>query len=376
MEFKNKTLKEFLEENRQNLNEVDNEEMNDVSNEPDEEPNVDSTLEQQWFDFLKQQIEQYCNENKQFEIYWDYRDTLDPQQVVDAVNTAVGEGSTPEAVLSDTLFEMNYDYEDNFYDEIRSNVPDELMEYALDRDLYEDLYKAGYNGLDMNIQELLDRTNLKVNILFATPAEKNSDMSSLIKCYGSYRSPDFENITETDLDNCMTYLIHQQGHSIKEYYECLLDNPSGFGFDHKSTFIESCVDDCVNNSSEAMSVITALVSLTAEQYYTLIQNVNTWGDNITINKDAYTGTFNPWGGSGGLSIELEKDMIIPTAYIYKVQVEGADNVDSTVDDVFGLVVSAWDGNMSYGGTPELYQEDMSEVLEYIHSLANETDEEE
>ena len=376
MEFQNKTFKDFLNENKHNLNEADNEEMNDVSNEPNEEPAVDSTLEQQWFDFLKQQVSEYCNENGAYEVYWDYNDSLDPQQVVDAVNTAVEEGSSVSAVLDDMIFEMNADYDENFFDAVRSNIPEELEGFADDRDLYEDLEEAGYTGLDMNTKDLLDATELRVNILFATPAEQNSDMSSLIKCYGSYHNPNFENINAVDLDNCMTYLIHQQGHSIKEYYECLLDNPGGFDFNHKSTFIESCVDDCVNNSSEGMSVITALVSLSAMEYYELVKQTKAGEGYLTISKNAYGGTFNPWGGAGGLSIELEKDMIMPIAYVNRIQVEGADNSEYTVDDVFGLVGSAWEGTLTFGGTPELYQEDIDEVVDYIHSLAEKVDEEE
>jgi hypothetical protein len=190
-------------------------------------------------------------------------------------------------------------------------------------------------------------------------------MSNLVSAYGSWQSPEYD-MLEDVIDNSLTYLIHQQGHSIKEYYDCLAKNPGGFGLDHKSTFIESCVDDCVNNSSDAMSVIVALTRLNAQETYNLFKLQKEGNGYLEFSTDTTCGTFNAWSGSGGLSIELEKPLIMPVAYIDRIQVEGADNGDYTVDEVFGLTGECWNGQMTVTGeTPDLYEEDLSEVVAEI-----------
>lgn len=374
MNFKNKTFKEFLNENKQNLKELDDNEISDNVDETVEDSTNESNLEQQWFSYLKEKIKDDCNENGYYEVYWNYDDTLEPQTIKDAVEQAIEEGVTPSDILSDKLYEMNDDYDSYFINDIRKDIPDNLVEFADDRDIYDDLYANGYNGIDVNVKELIDRTRLNINVIFATPEEVNSDMSDIILCYGSWKSPSYGKIDTTDMDNCMTYLIHQQGHSVKEFYECLDKNPNGFGLDHKSTFIESCVDDCVNNTSDAMSAIAVLANVDANEYYELLKKDSE--GYVGFNKSAYCGTFNPWAGSGGLSIELEKDVVFPKSYINRVQVEGADNSEYTVDEVFGLVNSCWDSTVDLNaGAPSLYQEDMEEVVSYINSLEEPSEEE-
>ena len=118
-------------------------------------------------------------------------------------------------------------------------------------------------------KELLDRSEVRVNVMFATPEESNYDMGSIVDVFGSWKDPAYSYIVENPelLDNSMVYLVHQQGYSMREYYQCLLQNPSGFDMKHKNTFIESVVDDCVNNSSDAMSGFTCLVTLTPYELY-------------------------------------------------------------------------------------------------------------
>lgn len=363
MELYNKTFKDYLNENKRKIE----------ADEPQDDVNQND-LEQKWIEYLKSKIKENCDENGYYPIYWDSDDTLEPQMVKDAVEQAIEEGVTPSAIITDKLYDMNMDYDSSFLSDVEDNIPAELVEFAEDRSILDDLYENGYSGIDVNANELLNRTRLNINIIFATPEEANSDMSVIILCYGSWKSPAYGSIDVSDMDNCMTYLIHQQGHSVKEYYECLEKNPGGFGFDHKSTFIESCVDDCVNNTSDAMSAIVVLANVSAEEYFNLLSADK--GGYIGFDKSAYCGTFNPWAGSGGLSVELEKDLVFPISYINRIQVEGAKNSEYSVDEVFGLVNSCWDSGIDLNASaPSLYQEDMEEVVSYINSLAEEEEEE-
>ena len=337
-------------------------------------------LHEKWIAYLKSKIAENCNSDGFYEVYWNYDDEFDPASIQKIVSNAIETDSSLVAAADDYLWDLNSgeSLDEYFIDDISKNIPEELEDYALDRDLLEDLEEAGYNGVDMNAQELLDKSDVKVNIIFATPSESNYDMSSIVDVFGSWKDPAYNYIVDNPeiLDNAMTYLIHQQGHSLKEYYQCLLENPGGFGFDHKDTFIESCVNDCVNNTSNAMSGICCLTTLTPDELYELEKAMKTGTGNLEFSKDTYCGTVNIWAGSGGLSVNLEKPLIIPVSYIHTIQVEGGKNNNGyTVDEIFGLVGSCWDGKMTFTNSqPDLYKENKEELLNYIKTLIPEDEE--
>lgn len=344
-----------------------------------EQNNEVSNLEKQWFDYLKGKIDYYCNNDGYYEVYWDYDEELDPTTIDKLTQKAVDENDSFEAIVNDYLWEI-VDFPDEYlYDEVRNHIPSELEDFAEDRDLQEDLETAGYKGVDMNIRNILGKSDVRVNVVFATPTEANYDMSNIVDVFGSWKNPAYDYIVDNPeiLDNAMTYLIHQQGHSLKEYYQCLLENPGGFGFNHKSTFIESVVDDCVNNSSDAMSGFTCLTTLTPYELYELRKNVKDGKGSLEFSKDTYCGTVNIWAGSGGLSVELEKPFIVPTKYAHTIQVEGSENNNGyTVDEIFGLTSDCWNGKMTFTNSqPSLYKENEEELISYIKSLAEKEEEE-
>ena len=358
----------------ENKLEEDVEDVEDETSDNSDTVKKDEDLHNKWVAYLKEKIKEDCNNDGYYEVYWDYRDEFEPDTVQKIVNSAVEEGSSIEATATDYLWDLNSgeSLDEYFIDDVRDNIPEELEDYADSRDLFDDLTEAGYNGIDMNAKELLDKSDVNVNIIFATPSESNYDMSNIVDVFGSWKDPAYDYIVENPeiLDNAMVYLIHQQGHSLKEYYQCLLENPSGFKMDHKNTFIESCVDDCVNNSSDAMSGICCLTRLTPYELYDLKKAVKDGTGSLEFSKDTYCGTVNIWAGSGGLSVELEKPLIIPTSYVHTIQVEGGENNDGyTVDEIFGLANDCWDGDMKIVNTqPTLYQESTDDIIKYIETL--------
>ncbi len=64
---------------------------------------------------------------------------------------------------------------------------------------------------------------------------------------------------------------------------------------------------------------------------------------MAIQKGTMVGLFNPWNGSGSyLEIELEKEVLIPSKMVFRIQIEGAKNkYGYTVNQTYGLVGSAW-----------------------------------
>ena len=368
----------IIEFEYEDLNRLE-EDFDEEESEESEDDNIDSDeisgdeLHEKWIAYLKSKIAEDCNSDGFYEVYWNYDDEFEPSSIQKIVSDAIETDSSLVAAADDYLWDLNSgeSLDEYFIDDIRNNIPAELEDYALDRDLLEDLDEAGYSGVDMNAQELLDKSEVKVNIIFATPSESNYDMSNIVDVFGSWKDPAYDYIVDNPeiLDNAMTYLIHQQGHSLKEYYQCLLENPGGFKMDHKNTFIESCVDDCVNNSSDAMSGICCLTTLTPDELYELEKASKNGSGNLEFSTDTYCGTVNIWAGSGGLSVNLEKPLIIPVSYAHTIQIEGGKNNGYTVDEIFGLTGDCWDGKMTFTNSqPDLYQENKEELIEYIKTL--------
>ena len=79
-------------------------------------------------------------------------------------------------------------------------------------DIWGDLESAGYEGIDANVEDLLSRSSFNVNVFFATEAERNFDMGSIVNAFGNdYREPRLEDVDAEDLDNALSYLVNQQG---------------------------------------------------------------------------------------------------------------------------------------------------------------------
>lgn len=338
-------------------------------------------LEQEYMNFLKEEIAEYCNENGAYEMYWDYRDEIEEKDFVSALNEVIaGTYDNVVQALSDKYFEYNLDYENNFTDTVLSDLRNhpELEAYQEQREqdtgisIYEDLDEAGYAGLDMNIESLLNGSKFFVNIIFGTPAEQNSDMSAIITSYGTYHNPDMEFVEVSDLDNALTKLIHQQGHSIKEIYDGLFGVAKS-----ESKLVNSVVEELENNTAEAMSGLTACVSVDWKTLETLYKaHHNGEAGAITLDVGTTLGLVNIWNGSGSiLGIELEKPFTISIGDIQSIQVENATVGNYTVNEIFGMGSDAWTDTLSLTGeVGETYTEDLEEALAYAKTLDVEEEE--
>ena len=163
------------------------------------------------------------------------------------------------------------------------------------------------------------------------------------------------------MDNALSYLVNQQGHSIAEVY--------GNG---DNAFIRSVREEIDENSSEAMSELCALVRMDGQQMLDFIEKQHEATDSLVLPKDYATmGIFNQWSGCGGmLDIQLEKDAVLPLSMVREFQIEGVRGDTNlwggyTVDEVYGLVGSAW-MPVHYGeGTETGVKEDYSLALDKV-----------
>ena len=342
------------------------------------EMNMDE-VRKEYLDFLKERLEYHCNKDMCCEIYWDYRDELSPDTLKEAVDGYKEAGyENPKNYLSEKLWELNMDYDSYMFDEIEKEIRNcdnvNVVEYFVNYgDLHEDAAEIGYNGIDVCVDEILGKSEFRLNILFGTDNERNFDMSSIVSSFGSWRDPDFEYL-ESDLDildNAFTYLIHQQGHSVKEVYDCLFGNKKGFGSSEEMDFIKSVVNEIVNNPSEALSELCALVKLDGNQYLELLDAVDKGEQFLTFKKDTMIGLFNDWSGGGSLlEVELDKPFVVPVSMVRNVQVEGSrDKYGYTVDEVYGLIGSCWKDNLGYTDEkPVLFEEDLKLIVDSFKVL--------
>lgn len=311
-----------------------------------------------YMDWLRGEIEKWCDENGFFQMEWDYDDSITPDQIIDAWEHFEGEGyASPLDYLEGELLKSPYvDAEDNFYGNYLlrdlDSAPDAVREgWDAAQSIWDDLTEAGYQGIDLNINQLIRQSDFKVNVFFATEAEQNFDMGSIVDCFGNVcTEADIGRAEPVRLDNALSYLVNQQGHSVRELYgELVLNKPSD------SALIGSIRCEIGENLSEAMSEVCALVHMEGEAMFDFLNGMERNADSIVLAKDSATmGIFNQWSGCGSaLDIQLEKDAIFPFSMVRGFQIEGQPSVqwDYTVGDVYGLTSDCWKDCLTISDIP-------------------------
>lgn len=330
-------------------------------------------------EFLKAEIKKHCNDEGYCEIYWDYNDELSEDVILKAYKNYKDDGyENVRQYLEYYLYELNIGYDDRFFNDIVKDIKeskdqDIIDAFDVEDDLRETLGELGYKGIDVNLDDLLGNTRIDVNIMFATKAEKNSDMSNIVSSFGNdYQNPfsDF-NTTSEDFDNALTYLIHQQGHTTKEIFECMFSNQRGFSDDNKLSFVQSVVNELVNNSSEGCSELTALITLSGGDIIDFFNEIEK-EQYLSFDTNTDIGIFNEWAGCGGLlEIELEKPFVIPTNMIRNIQIEGTKNSGYSVNSVYGLCGDSWKETLTYTDeAPSLTEEDMEQTVLAIQKMVD------
>lgn len=318
--------------------------------------------------WLRDEVGWHCNSRGCYEAFWDYDDSVTPDQMAEACANYEEAGfASPLNYLDESIMEKP-GFIEALENELISAItrdaataPEGVGEQWVESgDIWGDLESAGYEGIDANVEDLLSNSSFNVNVFFATEAEENFDMGSIVHAFGNdYRDPRLEDVDAEDLDNALSYLVNQQGHSIAEVY--------GNG---DNAFIRSVREEIDENSSEAMSELCALVRMDGQQMLDFIEKQHEATDSLVLPKDYATmGIFNQWAGCGGmLDIQLEKDAVLPLSMVREFQIEGVRGDTNlwdgyTVDEVYGLVGSAW-MPVHYGeGTETGVKEDYNFALD-------------
>lgn len=227
-----------------------------------------------------------------------------------------------------------------------------------DDNLFEHLCQAGFKGFSYNFDKLIDQTKVFFTITLGTNEEQNLDSSSIVSAYGSWKAPAVEDMNEKTFDNALTHLIHQQGHSVEEVFNCLAVYPGGFDSDD-GNFIKSVVNEIANNTSDALSELILLIKLKGQEIIDFFETILKNDSYIKISAESkpVIGLFNSSDGCGSLlDIKLEKDLIFSPNLMSNVHMHNSHK--SPVSEVYGLSDDSWTED-ALGYTeeePVLYEE--------------------
>ena len=308
---------------------------------------------------LKEIIEanEYHNEDGGIEMYLDYRDTLSKGTLYD-IMTADNPREKFNELISDWTFDGSLYYENELESKIKKELSDDEEEFFEEnedelRDWFHENYYFYYDKEHYN-------ETVKVNIMLDT-GNANSDFTrDNILNYCSYYSNGGKDLK----DSSILWLAKQQKKAgllrkaIKQQYR----NDKYYVDREKESdkFIESCIQELENLSSH-MGTLTFLVTMKLFDYFELREAMaaekklndsyyledRKGKGSITISKDTMCGLFDVWSGGGSqLGIELDKDVVLPIKCIWVAEIEtGKSQYGYSVDSVYGLVGSAWDGTV-------------------------------
>lgn len=344
----------------------------------------ENNVKQEYLDFLKEEIQEYCNNEGYFVMEWDYSD-------IEALRDGLPEmlsdydGKTDFIDYMDQqIFEsfMNGGWfpEDTLFEQISADIENvdnpEVRDYyeqrVSDGMLSEDLGSVGYNGVSTDIESILSKIELDINTMVAPYNEQNFDMGSIISAFGSdYQIPDLDWLEPDYLDNGITYLIHQQGYTLMDLYDEL------YGTGPDSKLIKSVAKEINNNGAESMSGLTLCSTVSALEYGRLLNAMNNSGMYVEFPTNTRVGIYNAWAGSGSVfEIELEKPFVVATSDIRSIQPDSVSSASEySVADVYGGGLSTGSGITITQSAPDLVQEDLDEVLQQVRAKYGNKDEE-
>ena len=290
--------------------------------------------------------ERYPNEDGGIEMYLDYNDTLSKGTLYD-IMTADNPREYFNELISDWTIDGSDYYQDELEKEISKELSDEEKEFCKEnedelRDWFHENYYFYYDKEHYN-------ETVKVNIMLDT-GNANSDFTrDNILNYCNYYSNGGKDLK----DSSILWLARQQKKA-----GLLVRAIKGNQTDDK--FVNSCINELENLPSH-MATLTFLVNMKLFDYFDLREAMESEKElnksyilaerkgkgTITISKDTMCGLFDVWSGGGSqLEIELDKDVVLPIRCIWKAEIEtGKSEYGYSVDSVYGLIGSAWDGEV-------------------------------
>ena len=317
---------------------------------------------------IKEIIEKewYPNEDGGIEMYLDYRDTLSNSTLYD-IMTSNNPKETFNELIDSWEFESSLYYKDDLEKEIKNNITEDEMDFfnSYSDDIWDWIREYYYFYFD---KEHYNET-VKVNIMLDTGNCNYDFTRDNILNYCNYYSNEGKDLK----DSSVLWLAKQQKKAtlLRKAIKKVLN---GEDVKFEDRFVESTVEELENLPSH-MATLTFLVNMPLFDYFDLREAMDAEKElnnsyvledrkgkgTITISKDTMCGLFDVWSGGGSLlEIELDKDVVLPIKCIWRAEIEtGKSEYGYSVDSVYGLVGSAWDGTVKE--THYMNEEQIKEV---------------
>lgn len=283
---------------------------------------------------IHEKIENLYRNNKELfkeSVYYDYLDEIDTKDIVKCKDIYELEDKYIEIIDdSGVIWELEDHILNNVLEKLELNIEDYENGYNL-----EDLIRD-YIEIDYNLDDLFSRSEFHVNLMpyqqenaNCEGSELNYDLQEIIENINEGKT-----ITKDDefRSESLKKLFYSQGYKISD----LIDDKKV----DNSKFLKSFIEELNNFYEEFPSFLVFLTDLGIDDYYALKS-----GEKDLIFEKGMCGLFNPVTGSGSiLEIELEKPFTISFEkddYFNLIQVDGFSEYGYSVNEVYGLISSAW-----------------------------------
>lgn len=294
----------------------------------------DNDLSQEKIDQISKKIKElYKNNENLFKesVYYDYRDEIDISDVVKAKNKdQLTDIYLDHLIDSGTIWNLENYVLSEVLNELNINLEDYDNGYVI-----EDLIRD-YIQIDDNLDELFKQSEIYVNLMPYQQENANTEGTELMYDLENIMSNiNSEKIIFND-DEIKSEILHKlfssQGYQIND----LIDKKKV----DSSKFLKSFKNELNNYYTNTPAFIVFLTQLDINDYYDLKS-----GEKDLIFEEGVCGIFDPVTGSGSiLEIELEKPFDISFDKdddFNLVQVEGFSEYGYSVNEVYGLIQSAW-----------------------------------
>ena len=292
------------------------------------------------------------NEDGGIEIYCDYRDEFSTETIKKFM-----EASNPREAFYNELNCVDDSYEwDSLIRIIKTNLKgyEEELYNNNQTEINDFLYETYYFYLP---EEYFNKS-VKVNIMLDT-GNMNYDFTrdNVLNWDGQYSGGEF------DKESSLLWLAKQQGKAtllkkcVKESWRKWMNDEQKYKetTECKDKFVISAMQELANLCCH-MGTMTFLVEMELFDLFKLKEAIALEKElngsyeleerkgkgYIVLDKSTMCGLFNCWSGSGSvLEIDCEKDIKIPLRCIFDVVVDGTKIYGYDVNEVYGLIGSAW-----------------------------------
>ena len=292
------------------------------------------------------------NDDGGIEIYCHYDDELSDTTIKEIMKS-----ENPRQAFSETLWSFDDCYEWNhLFDTVKRELKDDDLELYLNNQT--EMSDFLYETYSFYYPEEHFNKSVKVNIMLDT-GNMNYDFTrdNVLNWDGQWSGGNF------DKESSLLWLAKQQGKAtllkkcVKESWNKWKNNEQQYKetTECKDKFVISAMQELANLTSH-MGTMTFLVEMSLFDLFELKEaiqkekelNKSYYLDErkgtgyIVLDKSTMCGLFNCWSGSGSvLEIDCEKDIKIPLRYIFDVVVDGTKIYGYDVNEVYGLIGSAW-----------------------------------